>query len=358
MTSKIQGLPHLNKMLKQPEILHQSHRGSMLLSLAALVIVLAAIKMAKDLMVPLLMAGFMAIICMPLLQVLIRRGVSSGWAVLLTMVSIVIALLGTGLLLGSSIADFSSRLPVYQDNLQHQMQGLLHWLDSMGISMSGGFLADVLDPSSAMKLAGNLLSAFGNILTNSFFILLTVIFLLFEFIAIPHKWALIAEHAPDTSHLHAFLESVNRYLAMKTGISLMTGLSVGLLTWGFGLDYPVLWGFLAFLFNFVPNIGSIIAAVPALLLAVIQLGVGDAALIGVGYIIINVLFGNVIEPRLLGRGVGLSTLVVFLSLVFWGWLLGPVGMLLSIPLTMIVKLALEADPEKRWIAVLLGPDVD
>jgi predicted PurR-regulated permease PerM len=120
----------------------------------------------------------------------------------------------------------------------------------------------------------------------------------------------------------------------------------------------VLWGLVAFLFNFVPNIGSIIAAVPALLLALVQLGPGPALAAGAGYLVVNIVMGNVVEPRFMGRGVGLSTLVVFLSLVFWGWVLGPVGMLLSVPLTMVVKLALEANPETRWIAVLIGPDVE
>ena len=125
-----------------------------------------------------------------------------------------------------------------------------------------------------------------------------------------------------------------------------------------GVDYPVLWGALAFLLNFIPNIGSIIAAVPPVLLALIQLGVAQAALVAGGFLVINMAIGNFLEPRYMGQGLGLSTLVVFLSLVFWGWVLGPVGMLLSVPLTIAVKIALEVRPDTRWMAIMLGSVTD
>ena len=120
-----------------------------------------------------------------------------------------------------------------------------------------------------------------------------------------------------------------------------------------GVDFAILWGLVAFLLNYVPIIGSIIAAIPAILLALIQLGVAPALLTCLGYVVVNVIFGSILEPRFMGRGLGLSTLVVFLSLVFWGWILGPVGMILSVPLTMIVKIALESSDDTHWIAVML-----
>ena len=120
----------------------------------------------------------------------------------------------------------------------------------------------------------------------------------------------------------------------------------------------MLWAVLAFLFNYIPNIGSIIAAVPAVLLAFVQLGPATASFTALGFVVSNMVMGNVIEPRYMGRGLGLSTLVVFLSLIFWGWLLGTVGMLLSVPLTMIVKIALESSPDTRWVALLLASDTD
>ena len=143
------------------------------------------------------------------------------------------------------------------------------------------------------------------------------------------------------TNIAGFLDNTQRYMAIKAFTSLITGVLIGISMALMGVDYAVLWGFLAFLLNFIPNIGSIIAAVPAVLMTLLQLGGGSAVSVAIIFLAVNMLIGNVIEPRVMGRGVGLSSLVVFLSLVFWGWLLGPVGMLLSVPLTMLVKFAAE-----------------
>ena len=147
-------------------------------------------------------------------------------------------------------------------------------------------------------------------------------------------------------------------MGIKTLTSLMTGLLVWIWLQIVGVNYPVLWGLLAFLFNYIPNIGSIIAAVPAVLLALVQLGLPGALWTAGGYLAVNMLIGNVIEPRIMGKGMGLSTLVVFLSLIVWGYILGGVGMFLSVPLTMIAKIVLEHNPRTRWIAVILGTRED
>ncbi len=137
-------------------------------------------------------------------------------------------------------------------------------------------------------------------------------------------------------------------------VSLATGLLAGFMLWALDVDYFVLWGVVAFMLNYIPNIGSIIAAVPPVLLALITQGPLVAGIIAGGYLVINTVMGNIVEPKFMGKGLGLSTLVVFLSLIFWGWLMGTVGMLLSVPLTMIVKIALETSQEGRWLATLLG----
>ncbi len=138
---------------------------------------------------------------------------------------------------------------------------------------------------------------------------------------------------------------------------MVTGLLVWIGVTLVGLDFAVLWGFVAFMFNFVPTIGSIIAAVPAVVLALIQLGPGPALVLTGIYMAINIVIGNFVEPTVMGRSVGLSALAVFLSLVFWGWLLGPVGMLLSVPLTMTLRSALSRGESTRWLAILLGPEI-
>ena len=192
-------------------------------------------------------------------------------------------------------------------------------------------------------------------MANFFLIMFAVIFMLLESSTLPGKMQLVlsASHG-DPEYFKRFTSSVQRYLGIKTLTSLVTGLAIWLLTAAFGLDFPVLWGLLAFLLNYVPNIGSLLAAIPAVLLALIQFGPLQATLIGVGYFAVNITIGGIIEPRVMGRGLGLSTLIVFLSLVFWGWIFGPVGMLLSVPLTMTAKIALESSERTASVALLLS----
>ena len=321
-------------------------------------VLIAGMQAAAPLLVPFLMAAFVACICLPPMQWLMERKIPATAAVFIVISGVVMIGLLITAFAGASVADFSQNLPLYQARLEEQMAQFILWLLGHGITVPDATVHDLFNLSAAMGMAGAFLSGIGNALANTFFIVLTVIFIMFEAVALPHKWAYLGEHAPSTDAVKQFLESVNRYLVIKTGMSIATGAAVTIWLTILGVDYPILWGIVAFLFNFVPNIGSIIAAVPALLLALVQLGPDVVVYTGVGYIVINLLVGNVIEPRFMGRGVGLSTLVVFVSLVFWGWVLGLVGMLLSVPLTMIVKIALEAKDETRWIAVLLGPDIE
>jgi AI-2 transport protein TqsA len=194
-----------------------------------------------------------------------------------------------------------------------------------------------------------------DVLTNTFLILFTMVFILLEASSVQTKIVAAFGRRADTfEKATLFLNNLGRYLGIKTLTSTATGLSVWLLTSIIGLDFALLWGMLAFLLNYVPTIGSIIAAIPAVLLALVQLGVGDATATLIGFAVINVVFGTIIEPRWMGYGVGISPLIVFTGLIFWGWVFGPVGMLLSVPLTMTLKLALESDNRTRWVAILLG----
>ncbi len=332
-------------------------RPGALINLAAFFVLIAGMHAAASLFVLLLLSVFIAIICLPAMHFLIRHRLPTSLAVFAVTAGLVCISVLLGLFTGASIADFLRNLPEYQQRLQGQMHSLLQWLNHHGLEISGQSMLQQLDPSIVMGLAGKMLAGFGNALANTLLIVLAVIFLLFEAVALPHKWALMGHHAPRAERLNQFVESVNRYLVIKTWISLATGLLVWIALNVIGVDYALLWGVLAFLFNYVPSIGSIIAAIPAVLLALVQLGPTSALWVAMVYLAINIVLGSVVEPRYMGRGVGLSTLVVFLSLVVWGWVLGPVGMLLSVPLTMIVKLALEANPETAWIAILIGPDI-
>lgn len=323
--------------------------------LASLVIILAGIKTASPVIVPFILSVFIAIICNPALAWLTAKRVPKGLAIALIISFVVLAGMWLANLVGKAVNDFSSQLPAYQAQLTEQFGGLSSQLAQYNFPVELNQLTEYFDPGAAMNVVTMIVGGFGGVMANLFLILLTVIFMMSEASSLPKKLH-VALDDPDMrmAQIDQFLASVNQYLAIKTMVSMATGTIIGLVLWAMGLDYWVLWGVLAFLLNYIPNIGSIIAALPAVLLAIIQLGIGWAGGVVALYLLVNIIMGNAVEPRFLGKGLGLSTLVVFLSLIFWGWLLGTVGMLLSVPLTMILKIGLESNNSTRWLALLLG----
>lgn len=328
-----------------------------MITAAAFVIIIAGMRAAEAILVQFLISAFIAIICAPPLFWMQRKGVPTILAILIIVLTIVVVGLLITTVVGTSLNDFSRDLPSYQSRLEGKTAELLEWLEEKGVGINKKGLLQAINPGSAMSFVAGLLSKFGKVLTNAFLILLTVIFILFEASGFSVKLH-AALNNPESSlgGFEVFFKNINRYVALKTLTSIATGLAVGILLTVLGVDYPLLWGLLAFMLNFVPSIGSIIAAIPAVLLALIQLGSGSAAVAALGFLIINTVIGSIIEPKVMGRGLGLSTLVVFLSLVFWGWVLGPIGMLLSVPLTMTVKIALDSSEDTRWLAILLGSE--
>lgn len=323
--------------------------------LAGFVIIVAGLRAASAIVVPFLLSVFFTIILSPVLVGLRRLGMRRGLAILVVILLALLVGIFLVYLVGSSVEDFAGRIPRYQAGLQSRMQDLLAALQARGWDLSEDAVTEYLNLPDAIRMIGNTVTGLAAALTNAFFIILTVGFMLAEAAALPAKLQAAFPGSRSAMHrLNVFFNSFNRYLAIKTAISLGTGISAWALVGLLRIDFPILWGMLAFVLNYVPNIGSIIAAVPPVLLAIVLHGPGVAFLTLAGYLGINTLFGSVLEPRWMGRGLGLSPLVVFLSLVFWGWVLGPVGMLLSVPLTMVLKLGLESYADTRWIAVLLG----
>jgi predicted PurR-regulated permease PerM len=181
-----------------------------------------------------------------------------------------------------------------------------------------------------------------------------MVFILAETTVFPFKFrAILGSRGKGRIDLAKTIREIQAYLGIKLLVSLATGVVAGLFCWAVKLDVPLLLGVIAFVLNFVPTIGSIIAAVPAMGLAFILHDVDGVVLVAIGYFAINTVFGNIIEPQLMGRRLGLSTLVIVLSLLFWFWVWGPIGALLSVPLTMVLKIMLENTPDLRWAAVLL-----
>ena len=322
---------------------------------ACFIILVAGIRSAGSIVVPFLLSAFIAVICTSPLFWLKRKGVPSGIAVLIVLVGIFLVGLILVALIGTSLNDFSDALPTYQTRLQEETTKLFSWLNEKGIKISSEKLLEYINPGKAFGLFAGTLNSFRTLLTDAFLIGLTVIFMLLEMSGFPDKLRdALGTTSSSSTGMAEVTDGIKRYMMIKTLTSFATGIFVAIWLAIIGVDFPVLWGIVAFMLNFVPNIGSIIAAIPAVLLALIQLGIFPALHTVIAFLVVNFVIGTVIEPRIMGRGVGLSTLVVFLSLVFWGWVLGPVGMLLSVPLTMVVKIGLENNEGTRKVAVLLS----
>jgi AI-2 transport protein TqsA len=339
------------------EIVKPEIGSRLLLPLACLIILIAGLRAAEPVLVPFLLSVFLAMLGFPLLVGLRRLGVPQSIAILAVVLGLVVVLVGVGAIVGGSVNAFTQALPLYQRRLTLLLVSGEQQLAAWGLNVSfSTVVGDLINPGRILQLAGGLLSRLAGIVSSFFLVFLTTVFMLTEATGFAAK--IRAAWGDAGSRMLQFskvMTQVHRYLIIKTVISIFTGLVLGTWVWLLGVDFPVLWGLLAFLLNYIPNIGSIMAAVPPVLVGLIQPegGFGLALTVAAGYLAVNVVVGSGLEPRMMGARLGLSTLVVFLSLVFWGWVWGGIGMLLSVPLTMVVKILMQNSDELQWVAILL-----
>jgi predicted PurR-regulated permease PerM len=303
-------------------------------------------------------AALLAIIVSPGVTWLEKRRVPKVAAVVVMVVAMVLAFTAMGALVAGSLAGFRESAAAYEKRLVEMLASVAGWLRTKEIQIDLDKALQTIEPGAAVqKGADVVLDSVQSVLaaiSNILFIAITMILILMEGATVPDKLrALSDDPDADISYFRHIASQVQSYLAIKTVLSLATGLAVGLWAFFLDVDFAILWGLLAFLLNYIPNIGSIIAAVPAMLLALIQHGVGTSLGLGAGYVVVNMVIGNVVEPMWMGRKMGLSTTVVFISLAVWYEIWGPIGMLLSVPLTMIIKIMLEHSRDYAFVAALL-----
>jgi len=334
-----------------------SHRGTRLLIVGAtLVIIVYGVNQAQSVVSLFLVSAFLALIGTPPVLWLERRRIPNLASVVIVMVGMLALLLVVGGVLGASLSTFADALPTYRSRLHEEVLALKAFLADKDIAITQKTLLEYLNPGAVMTLTAGFLTAMG-FAPNILLVLLTVTFILLEASSFPVKLrSVLGDPERLFPEYTKFVNDIRRYMVIKTIICLIAGVAIGLWLYILGVEYPVLWGFLAFLLHYIPNLGGIMAAVPAVLLALLQLGLGPAVLVAAGYLVIGFSLGNWVEPRLMGRKLGLSSLVVFVSLIVWGGLLGPAGVVLCVPLTMSVKFAFETNESTRWIAVLLGSE--
>lgn len=334
---------------------------NILASCAFLFIILACIKMSSSILIPFLLAIFIAIISHPLVAMLERIKFPKPLAVIVAISTILFIGSMVTSLVSSSLQGFSGNLPSYKTQLASHLQSIpgISQVKIFDFSLSEQLAS--FEPNMLMSFGVNILSGLGDVLGNVFLILLASIFMLLEANTFKEKVMEISPNAHIKKYsdkIESFITSVKNYMVIKTVISLLTGAIVSFSLWIIGVDYYLLWGLLAFLLNYIPNVGSIISAIPPVCLSFIQFGSGTALLVLGIFVAINTIVGSIIEPKFMGNGLGLSTLIIFMSLILWGFILGSVGMLLSIPLTMVIKIACDKSENWHWLSVILAEKVE
>ncbi len=325
---------------------------------AGIAIMLFFLQAAADIVAPVLLAAFIAIVATPPLRWLQRKRVPK-W---LALAIIVITLLEAGgilaLVFTGELEGFRDGLPSYQERLSLLSNRFGDWLEGVGVASAREAVKDIFDPAIAVRLTRGALQNVSGTFGTGLVVLLAVVFMLLETSSLPDKMKTAFHLSKEAEErLGRIFSVINKYMLIKTLASLATALCIWIWLWILGVNFAVLWGILAFLLNFIPFVGALLMAIPALLLSLVQNDLQTTLLVALGYLVVNTVIGNVLEPRVMGRGLGISTLAVFLSLLLWGWVLGTVGVFLAVPLTIALMISLDASPRTRPIAILLGPEV-
>jgi predicted PurR-regulated permease PerM len=332
--------------------------GSRVLVLAAAVIVVAAMQLGQSVLISFAYSGLLAALLAPAVRWLRNRRVPNGVAV----VGVIFGVFAAGVvglsMLAGAMESFLNELPAYSELLDARWSEAVAWFDTQGVDVQSVLDEGVIDPGAILSNVGTLLSSVAGVASDLLMVSLLSMFLMLE---IDEMVAKIRIAFDDQELTDAFLnsgESLQAYLGIKTMTSALTGVLAGVGLWLYGIDHAALWGFIAFLLNYIPTIGSIVAAVPPVLLAIVLGGVVDAAVVGALYLTINTVVGSVIEPRVMGDQLGLSSFVVLLALLAWGFVWGIHGMLLSVPLTVLLQQLCMTQDDTRWIGILMGPAPD
>ncbi len=249
--------------------------------------------------------------------------------------------------LAASFNEFISMLPKFNQELTRKLFKLQEMLPFLNLHMS---------PEKLVTFTTALMTGLSGAMASVLLLVMTVVFMLFEVRHVPYKMRFALNNPQiHIAGLHRALKGVSHYLALKTLLSLWTGVIVWLGLALMGVQFALMWAVLAFLLNYVPNIGAVLSAVPPMIQVLLFNGIYECILVGALFLVVHMVIGNILEPRMMGHRLGMSTLVVFLSLLIWGWLLGPVGMLLSVPLTSVCKIWMETTKGGSKLAILLGP---
>jgi len=333
----------------------RSIEGSYIFKLAALIIIFAGIIYAKVIIAPILLALFISIICIQPITWLEKKRVPKWIAIIIVILGLILIFFGFISLIGGTLSFFLSNVSKYESTITAISNSTIQFLNDNGFNIPEDQISKLIQPERIQEFTSHGVKELIQILGSSFLIVLIILFILMEFGSFFIKAKAITNGSYQSIlYFSTILRNIRHYLAIKTLICLAIGICIYISLVIIGVDYAFMWALLAGLMNYIPNIGSIIATIPTFLFALVQLGLGGALWSLGSFLIIHNVLGNFIEPKLMGKGLDLSALVVILSLIFWGFLLGPVGMFLATPFTLTIKIIMEQNEKTRWLAILLG----
>jgi len=322
---------------------------------AASVVIIAGVKIASEIVVILFLAIFIASIFSTLIRFLKRKHLPIVLCYMIVLAIIFIFTLLLVYVVNISIKDFAQNLPFYEQKLQALIEKIISLTSEYGFIIDKVIILKALNISSFFGFTTNILGSVGTFLSKFLLIIIGVAFILAESKSFETKLKVIFKYnAKKLENFNLFSHNIQKYFIVKSTTSFLTGAIVAITLIIFGVDYPILWGVIAVLFNFIPVFGSIIAAIPAVLISLLNMDLNTTIILIMIYITINISISNIIEPKLMGKELGLSPLVIFFSLIFWGWILGIVGMFLAVPITMTLKIAFDSNKETHWIGILMS----
>jgi len=322
-------------------------------TLAYIVIIITGLKLSSSIILPFFMAIFLFIIFLPLVNKLNKIGLPNIMTSLIILFIIVIVLFLLGTFLTTSGNEIVNNISLYQEKFYQLTPNIIAFFEDYNISLEWKSIISFIEPIKIVNYTTVFFKSMGNVAMNVSLTLILVMFLLLESSIISQKALYFTKTEQSKKKLELLVTRINRYFVIKTFTSALTGLLVWTVLAYFDLQYAVLFAVLAFLLNYIPSIGSFIAAIPALFVAILQLDIIDTSLIALSYLIINTVIGSFLEPKTMGKDLGLSTFVVFSSMVIWGWIFGPIGMFLAVPLTLLIKIACENSKLYHGVAVIL-----
>ncbi|QKF80611.1 AI-2E family transporter [Halarcobacter ebronensis] len=323
--------------------------------LACIVVILAGLKAASEIVIILFLAIFISSIISTVISFLEGKNFPKIISYLVVLAIFTLISLILAYIVNISLKDFLSNLPQYEKQLQLLVVKAIAFAESYGVSVEKKTILDALNFSSFFGITTNLIGSIGTFLSKFLLIIIGIAFILAESKSFERKLKIIFEKDKESlRNLHLFSFNIKKYFLVKTSTSFFTGFFIAITLIFFGIDYPILWGVIAMLFNFVPVVGSIIAAIPAVLLSLVSADLNTTIILIVLYVFINITISNIVEPKFMGKELGLSPLVIFFSLILWGWILGIVGMFLAVPITMTLKIAFDSNHSTKWISLLMS----